>query len=198
MTATLYAVPEPEEPDTRGLLETLLADDENAWGRFEAECSSGVVELRRTIPGWRAALLKAGHVFETHEAQHEETFNALLGLAEDLLPDSPGAVRARLRARVSGSVTARGDGGVKVVGAVGCRRAVEVVVAHEDAMFDETVLAAGAGHARLYNVAARMRAGLAGIGHEYPVRDVEDELWMLVREMAPSPPRPACIIESRG
>lgn len=187
MSTTLYLVPEPEERTAYGLLETVLADDVALWGRFEAACVAGVGELRETVLDFRAALLEAGHVFDSYENQHEETFFALLELAGDYLPDSPGAIRARLRERVRESVTPRPGGGMKIIGAVDCRRAVEIAMAYEDAMFDEVVVFCSS-HARLYAVAARVRDRLAGIGRSYPAGDVEDGLLVLVRDMAPGSP----------
>ena len=186
MTAMLYHLPTPEERDACGLLETLLVDDAVLWEKFEAVCLGGVVELRETVLGFRSVLLEKGHVFDTHEKQFEETYFALLTLADDLLSDSPGAARARLRRRVSGSVTRLG-GGVKIAGEVDCLRAVGIVLAHEDAMFDEVVLASKS-HTRLYATAARIQWALASIGRKYPSGDVEDALVVLVQEIAPKSP----------
>lgn len=186
MTTSLYVVQEPEnQPTTREALEELIADDNRLWGQFEDACRAGVPELRELVPEFRETLKKRTHLFETHDSQFEEVFDALLAVAEELLPETPGAARSHFRERVRESVGPRHDGGVQITGDVKARRAVEVVLAHEDAFFDEAVLAAASGHECLYAVAHRFRDGLATIGREYPVDDVKDALLALVREIAP-------------
>ena len=128
------------------------------------------------------------HVFDTHEGQFEEVFEVLLSVAEELLPETPGAVRGHLRERVREDVRPRSGGGVRITGSVSVRRAVEITLAHEYGFFDEFILAVGSGHARLYRVAHHVRDALAVIGREYPAEEVEDELWMLVREIASESP----------
>ena len=184
--ATRYPVRDPMT--ARDALEELLGKSPELAARFERACETGVLKLRDEVLLFRRALLEAGHVYDSHGEQFEETFYALLELAGDYMPGSPGAIRAQLRGRVRESVSPRGDGGVRMEDGVGVRRAVEIVTAYEDRFFDELVLAASHGHARLYTVAARMRTGLVTAGREYRIEDVEDALWMLAREMAPGSP----------
>ena len=174
-----------EEPTTREAVEEVLASDDELWQRFETACGMGVVALRGMVPDVRDALLERGHNFGNHTGEYEEAFATLLSIAEDYFPISPAAVRLRVRERVRDDVKPRGDGGVRIGGTVEVRRAVEIFAAYEDRLFDHLVLAAGSGHARLYAVAEQIRSGLASIGHQYPVELVEDEVWRLVREIAP-------------
>lgn len=187
MSAVLRLVEEPDgRPTTREAVEELLADNPERWWAFEEAALDGVPALRGSILGFRGALRARGHAFETHEEQFGETFMALLAVAEELLPGSPGAARARLRGRVRDDVRPRSDGGVKIAGSVDCHRAVEVVLAFEDKLFDEVIVAAIAGHTRLNLVARSIRDGLAQTGREYPAEEVGDELWMVVREVMPN------------
>ena len=173
---------------TREVLEELLADSSVCWDTFEEACASGAPALRESVLGFREALQERSHVFETHEKQFEEVFEVLLAVAEELLPETPGAARGRLRERVREDVRPRSGGGVRITGSVSVRRAVEITLAHEHGFFDEFILASSVGHARLYAVGRRIRDGLTAIGCEYAVKEVEDELWMLVREIAPESP----------
>lgn len=189
MTAPLHLVGKlDDQATTREALEAILAADDQLWSRFERACLMGLAELRRSVLECREALKERGHVFETHDSQHEEVFETLLAIAEELLPESRGAVRRRLRERVQNDVRPRPGGGVRIMGSVDVRRAVEIVAGFEDDFFDESILAASHGHARLCIVARRIRDGLSKAGREYPVEEIEDEVWMLVREMAPDSP----------
>ena len=189
VTAVLRLVEKPDgRPTTREAVEELLADNPERWWAFEEAALDGVPALRGSVLGFRGALRARGHAFETHEEQFGETFMALLAVAEEILPGSPGVARARLRERVRDDVRPRPEGGVRILGDVDVRRAVEVVLAYEDWLFDEFALAAGSGHARLYAAAHRVRDGLAKTGRRFTVEEVEDELRVLVRELMPNAP----------
>jgi hypothetical protein len=124
------------------LLSAFLAHPEFA-ACFEAACRSGAPAVRDMIRDAHLVVLLRGHVFTTGEGQFEEVGEALFDLAGELLPDSPGAVRKRLRERVAARSSFREPT---------CAEAIEALAASEYAAFDHLVAAAA--HAELDEGAA--------------------------------------------
>ncbi len=165
-------------PAEEALLELILEGGSLAI-RFENACRAGATALRAEILAFRSSLLQHGHRFATHAGQHEETGEALFVVCHELLPDSPAAAWGRFRERVAERT---------VRDAADECEALEALLAGEYAVWDELVLAASVGHARLVPLAQFLRGELSRRGKHCKPKGFSDHVWTIVRMLAPESP----------
>lgn len=168
-------------PAEEALLELILEGGSLAI-RFETACLVGATALRAEILPFRSSLLQRGHRYATHAGQHEETGEALFVVCHELLPDSPAAAWGRLRERAAERT---------VNDAADESEALEVLLASGYALWDELVLAASVGHARLVPLAQFLHGELARRGRRYEPKGFADHVWTIVRGFAPESPMAA-------
>lgn len=171
-----WGTPASSVPSCREAVLGALGDDRELMSRFARACSEGIPALLELGQPVRRVLQERRHRYETHDEQLEETLAALHDLAHKLLPASPGAALARLRARV-----AERDG--EPHSAV---ETIEELVASDDGVLNEILRAAMSGHEEYVMYAARnIYSDLKRLGQRFEPRNFSMHVRVVIIELHP-------------